>query len=236
MATCSQCKGAKVVHLTVQTYGKAEVEKMDVTCPTCRGTGVEPDPDVKLGPDLPYDEEQAKDGCQCDFMHDHGPGVCKQGPIHSTNYSALFGREGNRESEQHMLDHALQAIGASCLGELLNLEHKIHWCDIGRHGAFIGLSAREFQVAISFVAYFYAAEPGYGAWWTEQDSEGHVSLEFTHQAKVSPAPDYPWQWCGHSILFSRKQKSKLNEMDQDNMPFGAHYDPRLGKIIINLPK
>ncbi|NIQ88638.1 MAG: hypothetical protein GWN93_05985 [Deltaproteobacteria bacterium] len=55
------------------------------------------------------------------------------------------------------------------------------------------------------MSWYFGAYDNDGLWW-RKEPDGTWSCEFTHMCKVQPAPDFPWDWCGKTILFEDWQR------------------------------
>ena len=85
------------------------------------------------------------------------------------------------------------------------LDTEVKWCCPGRHGALMNIDPDNLDEYLQTLSYFYAAEPDEGIWIRKHKDSDIVDLEFTHMAKVFPPPEFPWGWCGKSILFPERR-------------------------------
>lgn len=100
------------------------------------------------------------------------------------------------------------------------VDERVEWCCPGRHGVVRNVTKKEWREEIGPALNFFYACGRKGAWATKTIN-GKFDIEFCHQAKVFPAPNKPWLWCGETILFKDWQNElQVNQEKGEKFKIG----------------
>jgi len=128
------------------------------------------------------------------FIGSHYNGIKRLGEIHKGGWEM----KGIKIIVHEVLEHPSEKR----MREILDTE--VIWCCRGRHGALLDIPVKDADEYLQTLEYFYAAVLDNGVWIKHYDDRDTVDMEFTHQAKVSPPPTKPWEWCGKTLVFPEK--------------------------------
>lgn len=94
---------------------------------------------------------------------------------------------------------------------LLAIEESIEWHCLGRHGVIYNIDEEELDDILFYIERMFGSSKDNGAWLfpiSNDDVPGvaYYHVEFVFVAKAPYPPQYPWDFCGTSVLFQFQSK------------------------------